>query len=147
MKDGRVLGVLEQLLRRYPMTMLRSRWYSEAIESKSLFGVPRLEEGVLDAHSEEIGKGGAEMVISAEPSARLDLAIVMVQKGRWIGIFGRDDGGEEGLWLEDLIEEKKIGEGEGEKKAPFLFLFRGTKDTAVSVEDFKRMGGGLGEGV
>lgn len=87
----------------------------------------------MDAHYEEIGKGGKEMVISAEPPARLDLAIVMMQKGRWTGISGRDDGGEEGLWLKDVIKEKKIGEGE--KKALFLFLFRGTKDTPVPVEN------------
>lgn len=116
----------------YPMTLLRKEWYSVASESKSPFGVPQLDEGFLNDHIADIGKGGEKMVISADPPARLEIAVTMVQRGRWTEIFKRD--GEEGLWLEDVIENVSAKEGENR---PYLLTFHGTKDTAVPWEDTK----------
>ncbi|KAI9647659.1 hypothetical protein NHQ30_004044 [Ciborinia camelliae] len=114
----------------YPMTMLRGKWYSEASGTKSPFGFPQLDEGILDTHME--GSMG-NVVMSADPPARLDIAVAMVQRGRWTGIFER--AGAEGLWLEDVIGEEGKGMGKGERKSPYLFAFHGMADTAVPWED------------
>ncbi|KAF7940549.1 uncharacterized protein EAE98_000676 [Botrytis deweyae] len=119
----------------YPMTLLRKEWYSEASETKSPFGVPQMDAGFLDNHIADIGKGGEKIVISAYPPARLEVAVTMVQRGRWTEIFKRD--GEEGLWLEDVIENTDV-KGEGEKR-PYLLTFHGTKDSAVPWEDTKEL--------
>ncbi|TGO47519.1 hypothetical protein BCON_0274g00070 [Botryotinia convoluta] len=116
----------------YPMTLLRKEWYSVASETKSPFGVPQFDKGFLDDHIADIGKGGEKIVIKADPPARLEIAVTMVQRGRWTEIFKRD--GEEGLWLEDVIENVDVKEGE---KRPYLLTFHGTKDTAVPWEDTK----------
>ncbi|KAJ8070941.1 hypothetical protein OCU04_001299 [Sclerotinia nivalis] len=118
----------------YPMTLLRGDWYAVASEVKSPFGVPQLDEGILDAHIGGIGKDGEKIVVSAEPPARLDVATVMVQRGRWTGIFERAGG--EGLWLEDVIGEFGGGMKRGGKGA-YLFTFHGTGDTAVPWEHTK----------
>ncbi|KAF7898865.1 uncharacterized protein EAF01_008078 [Botrytis porri] len=118
----------------YPMTLLRKEWYSVASEIKSPFGVPQMDEGFLNDHIADIGKGGEKIVISADPPARLEIAVTMVQRGRWTEIFKRD--GEEGLWLEDVIEN--VDEKEGQKR-PYLLTFHGTKDTAVPWEDTKEL--------
>ncbi|APA06061.1 hypothetical protein sscle_01g008310 [Sclerotinia sclerotiorum 1980 UF-70] len=119
----------------YPMTLLRKDWYSVASETRSPFGAPQLDEGVLDAHIEGFEKGdGSKVVVSAEPPARLDLAIAMVQKGRWTGVFERAGG--EGLWLEDVVGEFGGGDPEGGKGAYHL-AFHGMGDSAVPWEDTK----------
>ena len=113
----------------YPMTLLKKDWYSVASETKSPFGVPQLDEGLLNDHIADIGKGGEKIVISADPPARLEIAVTMVQKGRWTEIFKRDGG--EGLWLDEIIEDLDVRE----EKRPYLLTFHGTKDTAVPWED------------
>ncbi|KAF7960198.1 hypothetical protein EAE96_001796 [Botrytis aclada] len=113
----------------YPMTLLRKEWYSLASETKSPFGVPQFDEGLLNDHIADIGKGGEKIVISADPPARFELSVTMVQRGRWTEIFKRD--GEEGLWLEDVIEDVNVRDG---KKGPYLLTFHGMNDTVVPWE-------------
>lgn len=134
--DGGKFEGPKAIIAAYPMTLLKAKWYSEASDTKSPFGVPQLDEGILDSHIEGLGKDGVSMVVSVDPPARLELAIAMVQRGKWTEIFARDGG--EGLWLEDLVEGVERGEGgqqENEKKAAYLFVYHGMRDSAVPWED------------
>ncbi|ESZ91871.1 hypothetical protein SBOR_7736 [Sclerotinia borealis F-4128] len=134
--DGMEFRGPKAVIAAYPMTMLRGKWYSEAGETKSPFGVPQFDGGILDTHIEGMGQGlERKMVISVDPPARLEIAVTMVQRGRWTEIFER--AGDEGLWLEDVIVGRSgVNEGgEREGKGAYLFTFHGMKDTAVPWED------------
>ncbi|PQE28578.1 Alpha beta hydrolase fold-1 protein [Rutstroemia sp. NJR-2017a WRK4] len=127
--------VVKAAIASYPMVDLRGKWYAEKDERKKPFGAALVEEEVIQKYE------GGKWVVAATPMDRVDLAVGLVQWGKWREVYERDGEGKDGfkLFLEDAME----GRGKGE--VGWLFAFHGTGDSAVPWEETRDLVGRWGE--
>ncbi|KAM3068900.1 hypothetical protein ACMFMF_008866 [Clarireedia jacksonii] len=123
--------VVKAAIAAYPMVDLRGRWYAEKDERKRPFGAEMLGEEVFRRYE------GGKWLVGATPMNRVDLAVALVQWGRWREVYERDGEGKDGLklFLEDLME------GRGKNEVGWLFAFHGTGDSAVPWEETRDLVG------
>jgi len=115
---GRVRAVIGA----YPMLDVGSEFFSRELGTQYPGGLPTLPGSVLDDHLASVVPGA--VVSEVDPPGRFQLAVAMVQRGRWAEFLGED----EELYPMRMVE--KVEEG----KVPFMFFFHGVDDTGVPVE-------------
>lgn len=86
---------------------------------KPIFGAPNIPVEVLANHLN--AKKPGHIVTSAFPPERLNLALSMVQQGRFVEFFGSDPR----LYPLEVLKEVDT--------VPFIFILHGTEDTGVPV--------------
>ncbi|KAK9313397.1 Alpha/Beta hydrolase protein [Lipomyces starkeyi] len=107
----------------YPMIDLKSDFYTKAFV-KPIFGSPMLPTSIIDEHITKCTPN--QVVSSAEPPDRGELAFAIVQQGRFMEFFGN---GPPALFPMEQLEHVQ--------SVPPLFIFHGLDDSAVPFEDSK----------
>ncbi|KAJ6094543.1 alpha/beta-hydrolase [Penicillium canescens] len=116
-KPSKIRGVVAA----YPMLDLKTSFYTEAYP-KPIVGVPNLPSSLVEEHLAANRTGGLSSVITeADPPERLELAFSIVQNGRFLEFFGRDN---PNLFPMDRIES--LSASEGLAFPPFFYLPRRT---------------------
>lgn len=120
--------LVKAVIAAYPMTYLDSPYYTVATTDKSPMGAPQLPREVLDAHLAST----KTIATGAFPPERMPLALVILQHGLYPKYMGDDDA----FYPAKTVEKMT--------KAPFLFLYHGSEDSAVPCEqsrDFVKLWG------
>jgi acetyl esterase/lipase len=115
-----VKGGIRALIAAYPMLDVGADFFSKNLGTQHPLGVPMLPAEVLESHLRDMKEG--DVVSEVEPPERFQLAVGMVQQGRWMEFLGEGAG----LFPMKVIEEVQ--------EVPFMFLFHGSDDSAVPVE-------------
>ena len=117
----------------YPMVDMKSAHFTKPYQ-KSIVGVSNYPSEVADDFISATSRSNA--ITEADPPARLDSAIAVVQNGRFLEIMGD----EPELFVLERIENGPLPLNEGEKPLfPPLFLLHGENDTAVPVEGTRKL--------
>lgn len=101
------------------MLDMKSPWFTRHFEKHPL-GRPMLPPSFVDDHLAAMKPG--ELVSSVTPPLRVDLALATVQYGRYPGMLG----GDKSVYPMEMLESVK--------SFPPLFIYHGTDDSAVEVE-------------
>ncbi|KAK9374658.1 Alpha/Beta hydrolase protein [Lipomyces chichibuensis] len=107
----------------YPMIDLKSDFYTKLFV-KPIFGGPMLPPNIIDEHITKCTPN--QIVSSADPPDRGELAFAIVQQGRFMEFFGN---GPPALFPMEQLEHLQL--------VPPLFIFHGRDDTAVPFEESK----------
>jgi acetyl esterase/lipase len=128
-------GCVRAVIGAYPMLDVGSAFFSSALGQRPA-GIPTLPTAVLDEHLASMVPGA--VVSEVDPPERFQLAVAMVQQGRWAEFLG----GDEELYPMRMVERVE--------ECPFMFFFHGVDDTSVPVEGTMRfaekVNGRFGEG-
>ncbi|KAH9238187.1 hypothetical protein K456DRAFT_1747778 [Colletotrichum gloeosporioides 23] len=110
----------------YPMIDLESSHYTRRF-SKPIVGVPNFPDEVIHEFLTSPLSGSKKLLTAADPPTRLDLAMAIVQNGRFLEFLGTEDE----LFPLRLLTRK------GCRNHPILpqcFILHGEEDSAVPVE-------------
>ena len=110
---------IKAIIGMYPMIDMKSDFFQKKYDKPILGHAPVSNETVTE-HLESMQKG--HIVSSANPPARWDLAIGIVQNGRYLEFFGTEP---------DLFPLEKLDQV---SSIPPMFIFHGNEDSAVPVE-------------
>ena len=116
-------GIIKAMILMYPMIDLKSDFYEKKYD-KPILGHGPVSNAVVDEHMKSVQPGS--IVSSANPPARLELAIAIVQNGRFLEFFGREP---------HLFPLERLSQA---KSMPPTFIFHGSEDSAVPVEGSKK---------
>ena len=108
----------------YPHVDVGSKQYNTKFE-KNPFGTPMLPPEIVDAHVKATAPGA--VVTSAIPPARIDVAISMVQNGRYLDFLGHD---------ESLLPIEVIANVD---RMPPMLVTHGRDDSVVPVGESERL--------
>lgn len=112
----------------YPMLDVTSDYYNKPRE-KSLLGAPHFPNTVVDSFMES--KIGSPAVTAADPPERVDIAMAIVQNGRYTEFLGD----EHELAPLERLRDGTIRPGpNGEALLPALYILHGRDDTVVPVD-------------
>lgn len=116
---------IKAVIAQYPILDVTSDFFSKAYE-KSIFGLPQQPKDIAENHIASMKPGTVLAADPSDPPSRLELALAIVQQGRYLELLGE---GQRVQPLENLKEFKG--------RLPFLFLCHGNQDSAVPVEGTK----------
>lgn len=112
-------GTIKAVMAAYPVLDINDRHYTEHYD-KAMFGAPMMPASILDDYIKSIKPG--DVITSAVPPARMPLALVACQQGKYRELLGSDSK----LYPMEVLKVAK--------QLPFTFIFHGTDDSAVPVE-------------
>lgn len=134
--QNQAYGRVRAVIGAYPMLDVGSDFFAKELGTQHPAGIPTLPKSVLDDHLAAMKPGTA--ISEVDPPERFELAVAMVQRGRWAEFLGAE---------EELYPMKMV---ERVEECPFMFFFHGTEDTSVPVEGAVRfaekVNGRFGEG-
>ncbi|KAB8302383.1 hypothetical protein EYC80_005807 [Monilinia laxa] len=136
-------GTIQACIAAYPQLDLESAYFTTASE-KHPFGSPMLPPDLLSSHLASLHPDPAQRIpISDAPDAqeRLLLILVALQQGRYRELFGAEDG-----VYPFRVLERRIAEGGGGGKLPFLWVYHGEGDSVLPVEGSEKFVGRWREG-
>ncbi|MCJ1432527.1 hypothetical protein MMC27_001884 [Xylographa pallens] len=117
-------GSIKMLTCLYPHVDVGSKQYNSKFE-KNPFGTPMLPAEIVDAHIKATAPGA--VVTSAIPPARIDVAVSMVQNGRYLEFLGFD---------ESLLPIEVIAKVD---RMPPMLVTHGREDSVVPVGESERL--------
>ncbi|MCJ1385198.1 hypothetical protein MMC17_008319 [Xylographa soralifera] len=117
-------GSIKMLACLYPHVDVGSIQYNTKFE-KNPFGTPMLPSEIVDAHVRSTAPGA--VVTSAIPPARIDVAVSMVQNGRYLEFLGSD---ESLLPIEAMAKVDQM---------PPTLVTHGREDSVVPVGESERL--------
>lgn len=113
-------GMIRALILAYPMLDMKSPWFAQAYE-KHPMGRPTMPAAMVDDHIAAT-KPGTLVIVPEDLLARRELAVAIVQQGRYPEFLGT----KEEFYPMELLNNVH--------SFPPLFIYHGLEDTAVSVD-------------
>ena len=120
--------VIRAIIGMYPMIDIRSDFFQKKYE-KPILGHSPVPSEVVDEHLQSIRPG--QIVSTANPPARWELAVSLVQNGRYLEFFGTEP---------DLFPLERLDQVRG---MPPFFIFHGNEDSAIPVDGSKKFAAAL----
>ncbi|KAL6886777.1 alpha/beta-hydrolase [Trichoderma evansii] len=113
----------------YPMLDMLSDHFTTPY-SKTIVGVPNFSPSVIDNFLADLTEGA--VVTEADPPARLDLALAVVQNGRFLDILGDSPD----LFILEKLKRRRaaVSKDSHESLFPHLYILHGEQDSAVPVD-------------
>jgi acetyl esterase/lipase len=112
-------GTIKAVIGAYPQVDVRSDWFEKKFE-KPILGQPMFPAELVDQHLSSIIPG--RVVSSAFPPERMDLAITIIQQGRFSEFLGKEP---------ILFPIERLSQVES---VPPMFAFHGRDDSVIPVE-------------
>ncbi|KAF3805050.1 hypothetical protein GCG54_00005795 [Colletotrichum gloeosporioides] len=114
----------------YPMIDLESPYYTRRF-NKPIVGVPNFPDEVIHEFLTSPLSGSRKLLTAADPPTRLDLAMAIVQNGRFLEFLG----------TENELFPLRLLTTNGRRDRPILpqcFILHGEEDSAVPVEGTRK---------
>jgi acetyl esterase/lipase len=127
-------GRIRAVIGAYPMLDMSDEVFGSEAASYHPMGLPTLPVSIVEEHLELMRPDA--VVSAADPPKRHQLAVAMLQHGRWKEFFGEG---------EELNPMKTMERVDRAAECPFVFLFHGTGDSSVPVEGTMKFAEGMRE--